>query len=128
MGFIYLKHFLKIASVKLPLDQWILRPAYVLKLTGLPTGTTVIDLVDIISATRAKTCIIPKGLKSYLPRPFAYLAFECEKDYNQALQASYALGSSELSWCTLKTKLCGICGSPSHAAKTCPKNKDKANC
>jgi len=27
----------------------------------------------------------------------------------------------------LKTKLCGICGSPSHAAKTCPKNKDKAN-
>src|SRR6185437_16923748 len=29
--------------------------------------------------------------------------------------------------CTLKTKLCGICGSPSHDAKTCPKNKDKAN-
>ena len=62
-----------------------------------------------------------------MPRPFAYLAFECEKDYNQALETSFALGSSDLSWCTLKTKLCGICGSPAHAAKTCPKNKDKAN-
>ena len=47
-----------------------LHSAY-LKLTGLPTGTTVVDLIDIISATRAKSCIIPKGLKSYMPRPFA---------------------------------------------------------
>src|SRR2546421_2119610 len=127
MGFIYLKHFLKVAPVKLPSDQWNLRSAYVLKLTGLPTGTTVVDLVDVISATRAKSCIIPKGPKSYMPPPFAYLTFECEKDYNQALDTSFALDSSDLSWCTLKTKLCGICRSPSHAAKTCPKNKDKAN-
>src|SRR5881275_3069206 len=63
-----------------------------------------------------------KGPRSYMPHPF-----ECEKDYNQALETSFALGSSDLSWCTLKTKLCGICRSPSHAAKTCPKNKDKAN-
>src|SRR2546421_12989902 len=62
-----------------------------------------------------------------MPRPFAFLAFECEKDYNQALETSFAFGSSDLSWCTLKTKLCDICDSPSHAAKTCPKNKDKAN-
>src|SRR5204863_6611140 len=39
----------------------------------------------------------------------------------------FTLDSSDLSWCTLKTKLCGICRSPSHDAKTCPKNKDKAN-
>src|SRR5437763_12307548 len=63
----------------------------------------------------------------HMSRPFTYLAFECEKDYNQALETSFALGSSDLSWCTLKTKLCGICRSPSHVAKTCPKNKDKAN-
>src|SRR6266496_2648168 len=126
-GFIYLKHFLKVAPVKLPSAQWNLRSAYVLKLTGLPTGTTVVDLVDIISATRAKSCIIPKGLRSYMPRPFAFLAFECEKDYNQALETSFALDSSDLSWCTLKTKLCSICRFPSHAAKTCPKNKDKVN-
>src|SRR5436190_10849394 len=126
-GFIYLKHFLKVAPVKLPSAQWNLHSAYVLKLTGLPTGTTVVDLVDIISATRAKSYIIPKGLRSYMPRPFAFFAFECEKDYNQALETSFALDSSDLSWCTLKTKLCGICGSPSHAARTCPKNKDKVN-
>src|SRR5947207_16028411 len=59
--------------------------------------------------------------------PFRFLAFECEKDFNQALETSFALDSSDLSWCTLKTKLCGICRSPSHAAKTCPKNKDRAN-
>src|SRR5688500_20368980 len=62
-----------------------------------------------------------------MPRPFAYLAFESEKDYNQALETSYALASSDLTWCTLKNRLCGICGSPSHAAKTCPKNKVKTN-
>src|SRR5436853_3143324 len=127
-GFIYLKHFLKVAPVKLPSAQWNLRSAYVLKLTRLPTGTTVIDLVDIISATRAKSCIIPKGLRSYMPRPFVFLAFECEKDYNQALETSFALGSSDLFWCILKTKLCGICDSSFHAVKACLKNKDKANC
>src|SRR5947207_11340268 len=94
---VYLKHFLKVVPVKLLSDQWNLRSAYVLKLTGLPTGTTVVNLVDVISATRAKSCIIPKGLKSYMPRPFTYLAFECEKDYNQTLETSFALGSSDLS-------------------------------
>jgi len=32
-----------------------------------------------------------------MPRPFAYFAFECEKDYNLALETSFALGSSDLS-------------------------------
>src|SRR5947207_9498082 len=94
---VYLKHFLKVVPVKLPSDQWNLRSAYVLKLTCLPTGTTVVDLIDVISATRAKSCIIPKGLQSYMPRPFSYLSFVCDKDINLVLVTYFSFDSYVLS-------------------------------
>src|SRR2546423_15396551 len=100
---------------------------YVLKLTGLPSGTTFIDLIDIINAVEAKSCVIPKGLKAYQPRPFAYIAFSSESKMLKALKTSYSLVNSDLTWVTTKQKLCEICGSPSHLAKVCPKNKTKSN-
>ena len=109
---------------------WSLFPAltpYVLKLTGLPPGTTFIDLVDIVNAVDAKSYVIPKGLKAYQPRPFAYIAFSSESKMLKALKTSYSLVNSDLTWVTTKQKLCGICGSPSHLAKVCPKNKTKLN-
>ena len=45
----------------------------------------------------------------------------------KALKTSYSLVNSDLTWVTTKQKLCGICGSPSHLAKFCPKNKTKSN-
>ena len=126
-GFICLKHFIKAIPLVLPQDQWELRSKYVLKLTGLPPGTTFIDLVDIVNATDAKSCIIPKGLKAYQPRPFAYIAFSSESKMLKALKTSYSLVNSDLTWVITKQKLCGICESPSHLAKFCPKNKTKSN-
>ena len=126
-GFLCLKHFIKATPLVLPQDQWELRSKHVLKLTGLPPGTTFIDLIDIISAVDAKSCVIPKGLKAYQPRPFAYIAFSSESKMLKALKTSYSLVNSDLTWVTTKQKLCGICGSPSHLAKACPKNKTKSN-
>src|SRR5205085_12413360 len=70
---------------------------------------------------------IPKGIRVYQPRPYAYVYFASEEDLNNALSTSFSLVNSDLTWCTLKHKCCQICGSPSHDAKGCPKNKDKSN-
>src|SRR5947207_2009085 len=58
---------------------------------------------------------------------YAYVSFASEEDLNNALSTSFSLVNSDLTWCTLKHKCCQICGSPSHDAKGCPKNKDKSN-
>jgi RNA recognition motif-containing protein len=126
-GIIYLKHFLKVHPLKLPTEDWNKRSKFTLKLTGLPSGTTIVDLLDIFDATSAKTIVIPKGIRAYQPRPYAYIAFASEEDMNAALTTSFSLVNSDLTWCTLKHKCCQICGSPSHDAKSCPKNKDKSN-
>ena len=44
-----------------------------------------------------------------------------------AYDTSYSLANADLTWCTIKSKLCNICGSPTHEAKTCQRNKSKAN-
>ena len=126
-GTIYLKHFLKVHPLILPTEEWNKRSKFTLKLTGLPSGTTIVDLLDIFDATNAKTIVIPKGIRAYQPRPYAYIAFASEEDMNAALTTSFSLVNSDLIWCTLKHKCCQICGSPSHDAKGCPKNKDKSN-
>src|SRR2546429_469735 len=67
-GIVYLKHFLKVAPLQLSNEEYQLRTKHILKLTGLPYGTTVIDLIDIIDATKAKAISIPRSLKSYQGR------------------------------------------------------------
>ena len=126
-GIIYLKHFLKVHPLILLNDEWNRRSRFTLKLTGLPSGTTIVDLLDVFDATNAKTIVIPKGIRAYQPRPYAYVSFASEEDLNKALSTSFSLVNSDLTWCTLKHKCCQICGSPSHDAKGCPKNKDKSN-
>src|SRR2546421_9933869 len=127
MGFYLPQTFYQAIPLVLPQDQWKLKSKYVLKLTGLSPGTTFIDLVNIVNATDAKSCVIPKGLKAYQPRPFAYITFSSESKMLKVLKTSYSLVDSDLIWVTTKQKLCGICGSPSHLAKFCPKNKTKSN-
>ena len=80
-------------------------------------------LLDIFDATKAKTIVIPKGIRAYQPRPYAYVAFASEADMNAALATSFSLVNSDLTWCTLKHKVCQICGSPSHDAKGCPQEQ-----
>ena len=77
-GIIYLKHFLKVHPLNLPTEEWQKRSRFVLKLTELPSGTTIVDLLDIFDATNAKTIVIPKGIRAYQPRPYAYVSFESE--------------------------------------------------
>src|SRR5256884_1548414 len=126
-GIVYLKHFLKVAPLQLSNEDFQLRTKHTLKLTGLPHGTTVIDLIDIINATKAKAINIPRSVKSYQGRPYAFFNFESEAALRLALQTEYAIAKADLSWVTIQTKVCGICGSPSHMAKTCPKNNRTTN-
>ena len=92
-GTILFKHLLRVYPLDLPNDQYELRKKFIVKLTGLPRGTTVIDLLDIIDAVQAKTCVIPKTGGNYTNRPFAYLTFASESDLNEALKTSYALAN-----------------------------------
>src|SRR5437868_5001342 len=52
------------SSDLLPNDEWNRRSRFTLKLTGLPSGTTIVDLLDVFDATKAKTIVIPKGIRA----------------------------------------------------------------
>src|SRR5271154_629984 len=124
---IHLRHCLRVWPFNLTDTEYQQRSKYVAKLTGLPRGTTVLDLLDIISAVEAKSCIIPKYNRSYQNKSFAYMAFSTEEALNDAYTTAFALTDANLEWCSEKAATCNICGALEHKASACPKNKKKSN-
>jgi hypothetical protein len=76
-------------------------------------------LQDIILATKAKSCYIPRS-NNYKPRPFAILYFESADLLNDAIKIGYAFGGNHLQWCPAESKCCHKCGSPDHIVIKCP--------
>ena len=91
-----------------------------IKLTNLPFNTTSRDINDIIWATKAKSCYIPRS-SQYKPKPFAILFFDSATALNDALKQNFTYGGNNLEWVSADTKLCHKCGSPTHIAVKCPK-------
>ena len=89
-------------------------------MTNLPFNTTARDLNDIIRATKAKSCYIPRS-NQYKPKPFAILFFDNATNLNDAVKQNFAYGGNNLEWVSADTKLCHKCGSPNHIALKCPK-------
>src|SRR2546429_156297 len=123
----FMKHQMRVYPLGLSDEDYKFRSKYTAKLANLPKNTTTTDLLDIIDATKAKSCIIPKGAWTYLNRPFAFFHFESETDLNDAFKTNYSLANADLTWCALNTKLCNICGSTDHLVKNCRGNKAKVN-
>src|SRR2546429_261542 len=111
-GIVYLKHFLKVAPLQLSNEDFQLRTKHTLKLTGLPHGTSVINLIDIIDCTKDKAINIPRSVKSYQGRPYAFFNFESEAALRLALQPEDTIAKADLSWVTIQTKVGGSSCSP----------------
>src|SRR5439155_507688 len=98
----FMKHQIRVYPMELSTDDYKFRSKFSAKLANLPKNTTTTDLLDIISATKTKTCIIPKGPRTYFNCPYAFLCFESEKDLSDAFQTNFSLANSDLAWCQIQ--------------------------
>ena len=100
------------------------REAYCLKLTGLPVGTTHLDMNDIIDKTKAKSCFIPKSRDTYRNLNYAFLTFISEEEAHEAYLMSFKLRNKILYWNHPEVANCTHCGNPDHRSDKC-RNKKK---
>ena len=97
------------------------------KLTGLPFGTTPIDLKEILEKFKAKTCFIPRTRSRYHRCRFAYISFENDDDLLEATtNTAIRFGEDELYWDSEDTKTCHKCGSSQHLVADC-EERESAN-
>jgi hypothetical protein len=94
------------------------RSRYVLKLAGLPAGTTAYDLDDIKRQLQGKTMYIPRT-SNYFRERFAYIAFENENELQQALGQEFQLGRTKIRMVSQYSRLCYKCGQDGHIAYQC---------
>ncbi|CAJ0629165.1 16195_t:CDS:2 [Entrophospora sp. SA101] len=99
------------------------RKEFTLKLSGLPYGTTYYDIIDIVKAVKGKSCFIPRTRTQYGRARYAFIAFENEKDQNEAATTHYAYKNNKLSWVSPNAKTCHKCGDTSHLVIKCPEKE-----
>src|SRR5205085_210659 len=80
----YKKDLCRIVPAYFSRDEIEERNSRTAKLTGLPFGTTPIDLKEILKQFNAKTCFIPRTRSRYHRCRFAYISFENNSDLIQA--------------------------------------------
>jgi hypothetical protein len=85
------------------------RSEYILKLTGLPAGTTAYDLEEIGREIRGKTMYIPRTT-NYFRERFAFIAFENEEQMQQAWGKEFQLDKAKLVLVHQHVRLCYKCG------------------
>ena len=88
-----------------------------MKLTGLPQGTTHLDLKDIIQETKAMTFFIPRSRTSYKNLNYAFLSFESDEIALEAFNKIYKIKGNRLYWTAPHLQHCYICGDPSHKSQ-----------
>ena len=94
------------------------RARYVVKLAGIPRGTTAYDLEEARKDLGAKTVYIPRTPGYYRER-YAYMALDTRERYLAALEKTYIIGKQEAKVVTQDSAVCFKCGGPSHWARDC---------
>jgi hypothetical protein len=116
----YKKDLCRIVPAYFTHDEIDERNSRTAKLTGLPFGTTPIDLKEILKRFNAKTCFIPRTRSRYHRCRFAYISFENDDDLEQAtVNTAIRFGEDELFWDSEDTKTCHKCGSSQHLVADC---------
>src|SRR5581483_7040005 len=91
---------------------------YVLKLAGLPAGTTAYDLEEIARETKGKTLYIPRTGRYFRER-FAYIAFETEDQLKEAEKQTFKLGRKTNKFVDQYERLCYKCGQSGYITFQC---------
>ncbi|CAB5196309.1 unnamed protein product [Rhizophagus irregularis] len=125
----FCKYAFRIFPSNLTKDERNLRFKYGLKLANLPVGTYAADLKDIIIQMKAKSCFVPKNRfsKNYEKERFAFVFFDNENDFNNALGKKFSFNNRGLVFVNYDAVTCHVCGSPYHRVRTCPENQRKRN-
>ncbi|EXX66364.1 hypothetical protein RirG_124510 [Rhizophagus irregularis DAOM 197198w] len=125
----FCKYAFRIFPSNLTKDERNLRFKYELKLANLPIGTYAADLKDIIIQMKAKSCFVPKNRfsKNYEKERFAFVFFDNENDFNNALEKKFSFNNRGLVFVNYDAVTCHVCGSLYHRVRTCPENQRKRN-
>jgi hypothetical protein len=87
----------------------------------LPENTTADQLVHIITATKAKTCYIPKHDQHKYKR-MAILNFRNKEDLANAITQHIQINDCPLQWINKVVRTCHFCSSPNHQTDYCSDN------
>ncbi|PKY63326.1 hypothetical protein RhiirA4_491829 [Rhizophagus irregularis] len=106
----FCKYAFKIFPSNLTKDERNLRFKYGLKLANLPVGTYAADLKDIIVQMNAKSCFVPKNrfLKNYEKERFAFVFFDNENNFNNALGKKFSFNNQGLVFVNYDAVTCHI--------------------
>jgi hypothetical protein len=123
----------RIALMNLPKEQRDERESFVMKLTGLPRGTTHLDLKELFAETTAKSCFIPRSRTSYKNLNYAFVAFDSDENALKAFNKNFKVKGNRLYWAVPSQQHCYVCGDPAHKSQHCSnkrtpnKTKDQYN-
>ena len=124
------KHSVKVIPKLLSDEEREIRKKYNLKLSGLAYNTAAMDIQEILSTVKAKTCKIPRiPNERYTPARYAYVSFDTEECMNKAKEHKFSQVKGknkprDLYWSEPEQKVCNICGNPAHEAKECDHKKE----
>jgi hypothetical protein len=113
------KEYLRILPKWEEKEELVRRSKHVLKLAGLPAGTTAYDLEEIARETGGKTLYIPRTGFRYLRERFAYVAFETEDQLKTAEKHTFKLDRTTVNFVDQYERLCYKCGQSGHIAFQC---------
>ncbi|GBC03250.1 hypothetical protein RclHR1_05030007 [Rhizophagus clarus] len=119
------KEYVKVTPILLSEEQRDQRKQYNLRLSGLPIGTTAINLRPILDEMNAMTCFIPRNPYHYKPFTYAYINFKNEEDKAIAMKKKFSIKQGKIdkplfiSDPTIKRNICNNCGNPDHLYAGC---------
>jgi hypothetical protein len=99
------------------------RCRYVLKLAGLTRGTTAFDLSQVKEEVNAKTIYIPRREWDYERERHAFMSFESNEDYKQAMDKTYTIGRQTARLVTEHAPVCYRCGDSTHLSYECAERR-----
>ncbi|GES75864.1 hypothetical protein GLOIN_2v1811259 [Rhizophagus clarus] len=117
--------YVRVMPISLSEEQREIRKLHSLRLSGLPFGTTAINLKPIIEETNAMTCFIPRNPFNYKPMTYAYLSFKNAEDRDITIKKKFTIrqGKTDKGLFILdpatQHNICNNCGNPNHIRAGC---------
>src|SRR5215213_10542903 len=111
----------------LPRDEKQHRMTHVAVLKNLPPDIKAIDLGPIYSEVGASSIGLPRYVKSYKSKPWAYFAFKSQEMRDIAMKITLSLKGRKLSWILPDEvkNLCVRCASSEHKTQKCTAFEDR---